>query len=195
VSAAETTDPGAGAAATAAAREALVVPATAGESPATEACPGCGAVLVVVPGLISHHAGASPSCSGLFDVTVRGLRDEAAADVRTAGILQVATDAYEAQHLPPGRPPAAAARLCLWVARGLNPVRPPEHTDRLADALPRTLPAPDRWTTTVADVAADLDVVDLPSLVRSWAEAVWADWAGAHEELCAAVDAAQAVPS
>jgi hypothetical protein len=194
VSAAETPDPGAGAAVTPAAREALVVPVTAEEAPATEACPGCGAVLVVVPGLASHHAGASPSCSGLFDVTVRGLRDEAAADVQTAGVLQVATDAYEAQHLLPGRPAAAAARLCLWVARGLDPVRPPEHTGRLADAVPRTLPVPDRWTTTVADVAADLDVVDLPSLVRSWAEAVWADWSGAHEELCAAVDATQVVP-
>jgi hypothetical protein len=178
-----------------AAREALVVPATAGETPATEVCPGCGAVLIVVPGLTSRHAGASPSCSGLFEVTVRGLREEAAADVQTAGVLQVATDAYEAQHLSPGRPAAAAARLCLWVARGLDPVRPPEHAGRLADAVPRTLPVPDRWTTTVADVAADLDVVDLPSLVRSWAEAVWADWAGAQEELCAAVDAARAVPS
>ena len=33
------------------------------------------------------------------------------------------------------------------------------------------------WRTTIADVAADLDVVDLPSLLRAWAQAVSADWA------------------
>jgi hypothetical protein len=29
---------------------------------------------------------------------------------------------------------------------------------------------------TIADVAADLDVVDLPTLVESWARAVSEDW-------------------
>jgi hypothetical protein len=176
-----------------AAREALVVPVAGGRAPATERCPGCGAVLVVVPGLTSSTTGASPSCSGLFDVTVRGLRDEAAADVQTAGLLQLATDAYAAQHPQPGQPATAAARLCLWVTRGLDPQRGADVAGRLDEAAPRTLPAPERWTTTVADVAADLDVVDLPSLVRSWAEAVWADWSPAHQELCAAADAAQGI--
>jgi hypothetical protein len=176
-----------------AAREALVVPVAGGRAPATERCPGCGAVLVVVPGLTSSNTGASPSCSGLFDVTVRGLRDEAAADVQTAGLLQLATDAYAAQHPQPGQPATAAARLCLWVTRGLDPQRGADVAGRLDEAAPRTLPAPERWTTTVADVAADLDVVDLPSLVRSWAEAVWADWSPAHQELCAAADAAQGI--
>ncbi|HEV7727250.1 MAG TPA: DUF5946 family protein [Modestobacter sp.] len=173
-----------------AAREPLVVPAAGSKAPATERCPGCGAVLVVVPGLTSSAAGASPSCSGLFDVTVRGLRDEAAADVQTAGLLQLATDAYAAQHLQPGHPATPAARLCLWVARGLDPLRGAEIAGRLDEAAPRGLSAPQRWTTTVADVAADLDVVDLPSLVRSWAGAVWADWSPAQDELCAAADAA-----
>jgi hypothetical protein len=173
-----------------AAREALVVPAGGSALPATETCPGCGAVLVVVPGLTSSAAGASPSCSGLFDVTVRGLRDEAAADVQTAGLLQLATDAYAAQHLQPGHPATAAARLCLWVARGLDPMRGAQTAGRLDGAAPRTLPVPEHWTTTVADIAADLDVVDLPSLVRSWAEAVWADWSPTHDALCAAADAA-----
>jgi hypothetical protein len=158
---------------------------------ATEACPGCGIVLAVVPDPTASHAGASASCSALFDVTVRGLREEAAADVRTAGLLQLATDAYAAQHLAPGQPAAAPARLCLWVARGLDPQRAPESAVRLAEAAPRSLPRPARWTTTIADVAADLDVVDLPSLVRSWAEVVWQDWAPAHHELCAAADLAQ----
>ena len=158
-------------------------------------CPGCGSVLAAVPGLRDDVPGAAPSCAGLFAVTVRGLRDEAAADVRTAAVLQLATDAYAAQHLVAGQPAAAAARLCLWVARGLDPARERETGDRLSTGAPTTLRPPDRWTTTIADVAADLDVVDLPSLVRSWAESVWADWAGEQEQLCAAADAAQRLPS
>lgn len=35
----------------------------------------------------------------------------------------------------------------------------------------------------MADLAADLDVVDLPSLVRSWADAVRADWAAVDPPL------------
>ena len=171
--------------------------AAADTAPATDtaACPGCGAVLVVVPGLRADHAGASASCAGLFDVTVRGLREEAAADVQTASVLQLATDAYDAQHLVAGQPAAAAARLCLWVDRGLDPTRERETGARLSGTAPRTLAPPARWTTTIADVAADLDVVDLPSLVRSWAEAVWRDWSAAHRELCAAADAAQRLRS
>jgi Family of unknown function (DUF5946) len=173
-----------------------LLPATAGagpteEGPATSTCPGCGAVLVVVPGLRATRPGASAGCAGLFGTTVRGLRDEAAADARTAAVLQLAADTYDAQHLTPGEPAAAAARLCLWVARGLDPAREQQVGARLAEGAPRSLTRPDRWTTTIADVAADLDVVDLPSLVRSWAEAVWADWSVAREELCAAADVAQ----
>jgi hypothetical protein len=152
-------------------------------------------VLAVVPGQRTDHPGASAGCAGLFDVTVRGLRDEARADVRTAAVLQLATDAYDAQHQLAGEPAAAAARLCLWVDRGLDPVRDRETGARLTGAAPRSLTPPVRWTTTIADVAADLDVVDLPSLVRSWAEAVWADWSTAHEELRAAAGTAQRLPS
>jgi hypothetical protein len=161
------------------------------DAPETSACPGCGAVLVVVPGLDAVHPGASASCAGLFRVTVRGLRDEAAADVRTAAVLRLAADTYDAQHPLPGQPAAAAARLCLWVVRGLDPAREEQVGARLTDVAPRSLTPPDRWTTTIADVAADLDVVDLPSLVRSWAEAVWTDWSVAREELCAAADTAE----
>jgi hypothetical protein len=39
-----------------------------------------------------------------------------------------------------------------------------------------TAPRPDRWRTTIADVAADLDVIDLPALVESWARSVYEDW-------------------
>jgi hypothetical protein len=121
-----------------------------------------------------------------------GLREEATADVQTAGMLQLATDTYAAQHLLTGQPAGAVARLCLWVARGLDPHRVAESAERVTAAAPATLARPDRWTTTIADVAADLDVVDLPALVRSWAEAVWTDWSPAHGQLCAAADEALA---
>jgi hypothetical protein len=142
-------------------------------APETSACPGCGAVLAVVPGLVGSHPGASASCAGLFAVTVRGLREEAAQDAGTASLLQLATDAYDAQHLLDGEPAAAPLRVGLQVGRGLDPVRAREMT-ATAPVLPDS---PARWAMTVADLAADLDVVDLPTLVRTWADAVWTDWA------------------
>jgi len=149
----------------------------------TARCPGCGAVLVIVPGLTSTHAGASPSCAGLFDVTVRGLREEAAQDVQTAALLQLATDAYDSQHLRDGEPAAAPVRLCLQLEHDIDPGRAAVLAGRVADAAPLLQTRPSRWTTTVADLAADLDVVDLPTLVRAWADAVWTDWAPAHPAL------------
>ena len=167
-----------------------VHPAEAATAPETSSCPGCGAVLVVVPGLRSGHPGASASCAGLFEVTVRGLREEAVQDVRTAALLQLATDAYDAQHLEPGAAAAAPVRLCLWLERGQDPRRATELAGRVGDAAPQALTPPAGWTTTVADLAADLDVVDLPALVRSWAETVWTDWSAAHPRLRAAADGA-----
>ncbi|WP_249522978.1 DUF5946 family protein [Modestobacter marinus] len=156
----------------------------------TSVCPGCGSVLAVVPGLAGTHAGASASCAGLFAVTVRGLREEAGQDVRAAALLQVSTDAYDAQHLVPGAPAAAPVRLALARERDVDPARAAALGSRVDDAAPRDLTPPSRWTTTVADLAADLDVVDLPTLVRASADAVWADWAPAHARLRAAADTA-----
>ncbi|MEI4272851.1 DUF5946 family protein [Klenkia sp. LSe6-5] len=124
-------------------------------------CPGCGAVLAVSPGLDARHPGASPACTRLFDVTVRGLRDEAPSDLRAAALLDLAQLAYDAQHGDD-----AEAVRALRAALGEGARRPVQ---------PRRPPA---WRTTVADVAADLDVVDLPALLRAWAQAVSADWAG-----------------
>jgi Family of unknown function (DUF5946) len=162
------------------------------DRPSTEAslCPGCGAALAVVPGLVGTHPGASPSCAGLFGVTVRGLRDEAEQDTRTAALLQLATDAYDAQHLRDDDPAAPAVRLCLWLERNADPRLAAPLAGRLADAAPPVRSRPSRWTTTVADLAADMDVVDLPTLVASWADAVWTDWAPAHPVLRAAADTA-----
>jgi len=159
-------------------------------APETTRCPGCGAVLVVVPGLANTHVGASASCAGLFQVTVRGLREEAAQDVSTAALLQLATDAYDAQHLPEGEPAAAPVRLCLELERAVDAGRAAALGDRVAEVAPRLQTRPGRWTTTVADLAADLDVVDLPTLVHAWADAVWTDWAPAHPALRAAADRA-----
>ncbi|MGZ4539886.1 MAG: DUF5946 family protein [Blastococcus sp.] len=102
----------------------------------TETCPGCGAVLAPVAG--RARPGASPSCSRLFEVTLRGLREESL-DPAVAAVVRLADDAYEAQHSADGG-------------------RRPEH-----------------WRTTVADVAADLDVIDLRVLVESWARSVHED--------------------
>jgi hypothetical protein len=123
-------------------------------------------------------------------VTVRGLREEAAQDQQTAALLQLATDAYDAQHLVDDEPAVASVRLCLWLERGIDPVRAGQLADRVAEAAPPLRTRPGRWTTTVADLAADLDVVDLPALVRSWADAVWTDWAPAHPAVRAAADTA-----
>jgi hypothetical protein len=156
--------------------------------PETTVCPGCGAVLADVPGPASTHPGASASCAGLFEVTVRGLRDERAQDVRAAALLQLATDVYDAQHLRDDTPAEPAVRLCLWLERTADPLRAAVLASRVAAAAPRLAARPGRWTTTIADLAADLDVVDLPTLVRSWADTVWADWAPAHPALRAAAD-------
>lgn len=160
------------------------------QAPETSVCPGCGAVLAVVPGLAGTHAGASASCAGLFAVTVRGLREEAGQDGRAASLLRVSTCAYDAQHLVPGAPAAAPVRLCLELEHSVDQARSAALGSRVDDAAPRDLTAPERWTTTVADLAADLDVVDLPALVRAWAEAVWTDWTPAHARLRAAADTA-----
>jgi len=67
------------------------------------------------------HPGASAPCARLFEVTLRGPREEAAADPAAAAVVRLTDDA---QH------PAYA----------------------------------------------DLDVIDLPALVESWARSVALDW-------------------
>jgi hypothetical protein len=103
----------------------------------------------------------------MFEVTVRGLREEARADPSTAPLVRLADAAYDAQHPAaddPGRLQGALERL------GAMPGTRPEDSGHV-----RTRPR--AWRTTVADVAADLDVIDLPVLVESWARAVHEDWA------------------
>jgi hypothetical protein len=128
----------------------------------TETCPGCRAVLLQARDRPSAHPGASASCARLFEVTLRGLREEAGASAGVAAVVALADAAYDAQHPVPGDDDRLRAAL-----------------DRLgipADADPR--PAGERsWRTTIADVAADLDVIDLPVLVESWARTVGEDWA------------------
>jgi len=120
-------------------RDVPAEPPPAGE-PSTETCPGCGAVLAPAPG--AALPGASPSCARLFEVTLRGLREETL-DPAVAAVVRLADDAYAAQH-------------------SANGGRRPEH-----------------WRTTIADVAADLDVIDLRVLVESWARSVREDVAAA----------------
>ncbi len=133
-----------------------------------EVCPGCGAVLAPVGDDVATHPGASPACARLFEVTLRGVREEASADLASAATVRLADAAYDAQHPVAGEPARVAAAL-----------------DRLAADLGvpaggRRAAPPAAWTTTVADVAADLDVIDLPVLVGSWARAVLDDWSGTN---------------
>jgi hypothetical protein len=134
----------------------------------TAVCPGCCSVLVTMPG--EAHPGASASCTRLFETTLRGLREESAADAGAAATVALADAAYDAQHPVPGDPARAAdavARLAgVFGADGGTP----------------GTAAPPVWRTTIADVAADLDVIDLPALVEAWARAVHRDWCGEPAE-------------
>ena len=125
----------------------------------TEACPGCGAVLVRPAEPVAPHAGASASCARLFEVTLRGLREEAGADGAAAAAVRRADAAYGAQHGDPAHPERLRAALEVL---GVD----------VAGQAP-----PAEWRTTIADVAADLDVIDLGVLVDAWARTVAEDWA------------------
>src|SRR4051794_31679665 len=80
--------------------------------PPTEACPGCGAVLVPVGGT-STHPGASASCARLFEVTLHGLREQAVTDPGAAAAVRSADAAYDAQHPDPSEPDRLRATLAL----------------------------------------------------------------------------------
>ncbi|WP_448625880.1 DUF5946 family protein [Geodermatophilus sp. URMC 64] len=126
------------------------------------ACPGCGAVLAAVPEDGRAHPGASASCTRLFEVTLRGLREDAAADPRAGAAVQLADDAYAVQHADGGAGDALerlGARFGLDLSTGRRPAA---------------------WQSTIADVAADLDVIDLPVLVGTWARTVVEDWSTSH---------------
>ena len=97
---------------------------------------------------------------------MRGVREEAPGDASAGAVAGLADDAYAAQH------PAATGGEPLQAALG-------RLAARLGGPAPRADgDAPIRWRTTVADVAADLDVIDLPVLVKAWGRAVLADWSG-----------------
>jgi hypothetical protein len=124
----------------------------------TEACPGCGAVLVRPAETARPHGGASASCTRLFEVTLRGLREEAGTDPGVAATIRRADAAYDAQHADPAD--ADRLRTALDVL----------------GAAPGAQRPPGAWRTTIADVAADLDVIDLTVLVDAWARSVTEDW-------------------
>ncbi|SOE00314.1 DUF5946 family protein [Blastococcus haudaquaticus] len=127
----------------------------------TQSCPGCGAVLVPLTDGGPSHPGGSPACTRLFEVTLHGLREEAGTHAGTASAVELADAAYDAQHPVPGDDERLRAALDRLGAAG----------DVDATRRPRV------WRMTIADVAADLDVIDLPALVESWARSVRDDWA------------------
>ena len=121
----------------------------------TEVCPGCGAVLVRI-GEAAPRPGATTSCARLFEVTLRGPREEP--DAASAAVVRLADAAYDAQHPVSGDPDRLRGALAVLGA-GAAGTHPPSV-----------------WRTTIADVAADLDVIDLAVLVEAWAVAVAQDW-------------------
>ena len=98
---------------------------------------------------------------------MRGLREEVQADPSTAPLVRLADAAYDAQH-PVATDPARLA-AALHELTAMTGTRPAVRT--------RTQNPPRAWRTTIADAAADLDVIDLPVLVEAWARAVYDDWA------------------
>jgi hypothetical protein len=122
----------------------------------TEACPGCGAVLVRA-GEPAPRPSASASCARLFEVTLRGPREEP--DAGSSAVVRLADAAYDAQHAEPGDLGRLQGALTVLGATAGDGLRPPAV-----------------WRTTIADVAADLDVIDLAVLVEAWAAAVAQDW-------------------
>ena len=115
--------------------------------------PGCGAVLVRLGRRrAARTPGASASCARLFEVTLRGLREEARADAASAAAVRLADAAYDAQHADPAIRTGCGAP---WRSSARRP--PPAQAPAAA------------WRTTIADVAADLDVIDLAVLVEAWA--------------------------
>jgi hypothetical protein len=120
--------------------------------------PGCGAVLVRLTDVAASHPGASASCARLCEVTLRGAREEAGADAATAAVVRLADAAYDAQHVDRADPDRLRAAL-----------------DRLG-VSDGVIAQPVAWRTTIADVAADLDVIDLAVLVDAWARSVRDDW-------------------
>jgi hypothetical protein len=95
----------------------------------------------------------------LFEVTLRGLREEGGADAASAAAVRLADAAYDAQHRDPADPDRLRGAL------------------EVLGASPGPAETPVAWRTTVADVAADLDVIDLVVLVEAWARSVAEDWA------------------
>ncbi len=144
---------------------------TIGQVPAappepTNVCPGCGSVLVTTDDAVLHP-GASTSCARLFGTTLHGLREETLADPSAGAVVALADAAYDAQHPVADEPDRASAA----VARLAEALR--------VESVPAGGPRPRTWRTTIADVAADLDVVDLPVLVETWARGVHQDWCDA----------------
>jgi hypothetical protein len=125
-------------------------------------------VLVAVPAdEVAGHPGASPSCARLFEVTIGALREDVGADSGTAAVVGLADAAYDAQHPAADEPERLRAALeRLEVSHRLDFLSVP-------GASPER---PTAWRTTIADVAADLDVIDLSVLVTAWADAIAEDW-------------------
>lgn len=158
-------------------------------------CPGCGAVLPQQDGAAHPYMTSSPACWAAFGVVL-------AAEYQDAALMPVhrlSVDAYAVQH--PGSVVSDAAlsdgtdrraihsvglhlaRLCVQLDRGVSGAEANAamlRLGRVKERLPRLTP-PDRFTVTVADVAALAGGLHHADAVRRWADAAWQDWRHQHD--------------
>jgi hypothetical protein len=156
----------------------------------TETCPGCGAIVPVVPELRSDHlyVGAAAGCF----VAYTELLGRELSDPRLTGAHMLFVDVYTAQH--PGVPGRQSSQsvwvhlvgLCLVLEHGLDAVMSARAKARLAspDAVFDWLVPPSSLgPTTVLDVLATAGAEEHAGTVRSWAERVWEAWAPHHDAI------------
>ena len=148
-------------------------------------CPGCGSRLPAVEGPTHAYMTSSPACWDAFGKVI-------AREFQNPDLMEIhrlSVDAWAVQHPGDGSRRAIQsvglhlARLMVQLEGGLSLAD--ANAAMLAFAARKsTLPAlPSRatYTLTVADVVGAEAPTDHARAVRSWAEAVWSDWADHHE--------------
>lgn len=162
------------------------VDTTADLADLTEACPGCGARYLPLPGGATHaYIGASAACWAAFGELLASEFQNPA----YGWIHRHTVDAYTVQH--PGiddqRQRQSVALhligLCHWLKHGMEARQLIPITGRLADEdrdWPWLTP-PTTYELTVLDVLRARDADEHGHLVREWAESVWRTWEPHHE--------------
>jgi len=148
-------------------------------------CPGCGSRLPAFEGPVHAYMTSSPACWAAFgQVLAREYQNPALMPIH-----RLSVDAWAVQHPGDGSRQAIQS-VGLHLAR-LRVQLDDQQTGEVANAvmldfarrkatLPE-LPARTTYTLTVADVVGAEAPAEHTRVVRSWAEAVWADWSDQHD--------------